>query len=86
MNFARYFVDRPIFAGVLSILITLIGALAFFRLPVTQYPEVVPPHRRRQRQLLGSRCQNARRNRSHSARAGNQRRGKHAVCVVVVDG
>jgi multidrug efflux pump len=43
MNFARYFVDRPIFAGVLSILITLIGALAYFRLPVTQYPEVVPP-------------------------------------------
>ncbi len=43
MTFARYFVDRPIFAGVLSIAITLIGALAFFGLPVTQYPEVVPP-------------------------------------------
>jgi hydrophobe/amphiphile efflux-1 (HAE1) family protein len=43
MNFARYFVDRPIFAGVLSIAITLVGALSFFALPITQYPEVVPP-------------------------------------------
>ena len=43
MNFARIFVDRPIFAGVLSIVITLLGALAYFALPVSQYPEVIPP-------------------------------------------
>jgi hypothetical protein len=43
MNFARIFVDRPIFAGVLSIVITLLGALAYFSLPVAQYPEVIPP-------------------------------------------
>jgi multidrug efflux pump len=43
MTFARFFVDRPIFAGVLSIAITLVGALSFFGLPITQYPEVVPP-------------------------------------------
>ncbi len=43
MNFARYFVDRPILAAVLSIAITLVGALSYFSLPVTQYPEVVPP-------------------------------------------
>lgn len=43
MNIARFFVDRPIFAAVLSILITLVGGLAFLSLPVAQYPEVVPP-------------------------------------------
>lgn len=43
MNLPRIFVDRPVFAAVLSIVITLLGALAFFQLPVSQYPEVVPP-------------------------------------------
>jgi multidrug efflux pump len=43
MNFARFFVDRPIFAAVLSILIFLCGAIALPRLPVSEYPEVVPP-------------------------------------------
>ncbi len=39
----RFFVDRPIFAAVLSIVLTLIGTLAYFRLPVEQYPEIAPP-------------------------------------------
>jgi multidrug efflux pump len=43
MKFARFFIDRPIFAAVLSILIFLIGAIAVWRLPISQYPEVVPP-------------------------------------------
>jgi multidrug efflux pump len=43
MNIARFFVDRPIFAAVLSIVITLLGGLAFFSLPLSQYPDVVPP-------------------------------------------
>ena len=43
MNLSRFFVDRPIFAGVISIVITLLGGLAFVGLPVSQYPEVVPP-------------------------------------------
>ncbi len=43
MNLPRFFVDRPVFAAVLSIVITLMGALAFFQLPISQYPEVVPP-------------------------------------------
>jgi multidrug efflux pump len=43
MNLPRFFVDRPVFAAVLSIVITLLGALAYFGLPVSQYPEVVPP-------------------------------------------
>ncbi|MBL9170519.1 MAG: multidrug efflux RND transporter permease subunit [Verrucomicrobiales bacterium] len=43
MSIPRFFVDRPIFAAVLSILITLLGILAFFALPVAQYPDVAPP-------------------------------------------
>jgi HAE1 family hydrophobic/amphiphilic exporter-1 len=38
-----FFVDRPIFAAVLSIVLTLLGALAYGRLPVEQYPEIAPP-------------------------------------------
>src|SRR5258706_16250563 len=39
----RFFIDRPIFAAVLSIVITLAGAVAVFNLPIAQYPEVAPP-------------------------------------------
>lgn len=42
-RFAHAFIDRPIFAAVLSIVITLIGALAFVSLPTAQYPDVAPP-------------------------------------------
>ena len=41
--FSRFFIDRPIFATVLSVVITLAGAIAIFALPVTQYPEITPP-------------------------------------------
>src|SRR5512135_600719 len=40
---SRFFIDRPIFAAVLSIVIVLAGFIAVFTLPVTQYPEIVPP-------------------------------------------
>ena len=43
MNISRFFIDRPIFAGVLSVLILLAGALSLFQLPISEYPEVVPP-------------------------------------------
>ncbi|HMN46187.1 MAG TPA: multidrug efflux RND transporter permease subunit [Povalibacter sp.] len=43
MNISRFFIDRPIFAGVLSIIIFLVGAIAMWLLPISQYPEVVPP-------------------------------------------
>jgi len=41
--FSRFFIHRPIFASVLSIVITLAGGLALFRLPIAQYPEITPP-------------------------------------------
>src|SRR5688572_31694623 len=43
MNFSKFFVDRPIFAGVISLLIFLGGLIALGRLPIAEYPEVVPP-------------------------------------------
>ncbi|HEY1229184.1 MAG TPA: efflux RND transporter permease subunit, partial [Ramlibacter sp.] len=43
MNFSRFFIDRPIFAGVLSVLIFLAGLIALRGLPISEYPEVVPP-------------------------------------------
>jgi multidrug efflux pump len=43
MNFSHYFIRRPIFAAVLSIAIFTMGLLALFRLPISEYPEVVPP-------------------------------------------
>ena len=43
MNFSHFFIRRPIFAAVLSIVIVLVGAIAMFRLPIAQYPEIVPP-------------------------------------------
>src|SRR6516162_4853957 len=43
MNFSRFFIRRPIFAGVLSTLIFIVGLLAMWRLPISEYPEVVPP-------------------------------------------
>src|SRR5438270_3050745 len=41
--FSRFFIDRPIFAAVLSIVITLAGGIAAFTLPIAQYPPVTPP-------------------------------------------
>jgi multidrug efflux pump len=41
--FSRFFIDRPIFASVLSIVITLTGAVAVLTLPVAQYPQIAPP-------------------------------------------
>ncbi|MBO9186681.1 efflux RND transporter permease subunit [Rhizobium sp. L80/93] len=43
MRFAHFFVDRPIFASVISVLLLLIGTIAYTQLPIAQYPEIAPP-------------------------------------------
>ncbi|MEY2786893.1 MAG: hypothetical protein RLZZ34_36 [Verrucomicrobiota bacterium] len=43
MRFSHFFIQRPIFAGVLSVLIFLVGLVSMYRLPISEYPEVVPP-------------------------------------------
>ena len=43
MNFSRFFVDKPIFAAVLSVIIFVGGLISILQLPISEYPEVVPP-------------------------------------------
>ncbi|QJP15994.1 efflux RND transporter permease subunit [Starkeya sp. ORNL1] len=43
MRFSHFFIDRPIFAAVIAIVISLVGFIAYLGLPVAQYPEIVPP-------------------------------------------
>ncbi|MGQ7819465.1 efflux RND transporter permease subunit [Metapseudomonas furukawaii] len=43
MNFSQFFISRPIFAAVLSLLVLIGGAISLFQLPISEYPEVVPP-------------------------------------------
>ena len=43
MRLSRFFIDRPIFATVISIFIMIVGGIAYFTLPVAQFPEIVPP-------------------------------------------
>ncbi|MCP9319267.1 efflux RND transporter permease subunit [Acetobacter persici] len=43
MSFSRFFIDRPIFAWVISLIIMLVGGLSIFRLPIAQYPSIAPP-------------------------------------------
>jgi hydrophobe/amphiphile efflux-1 (HAE1) family protein len=43
MRISHFFIDRPIFASVVSIVFVIVGGVAFWRLPVAQYPEIAPP-------------------------------------------
>jgi HAE1 family hydrophobic/amphiphilic exporter-1 len=43
MGFSHFFIERPIFAGVIWVILSLIGAISFRALPITEYPEIVPP-------------------------------------------
>src|SRR3546814_3715472 len=43
MRLSRFFITRPIFAAVIAIFITIVGGIAYLGLPVSQYPDIVPP-------------------------------------------
>jgi multidrug efflux pump subunit AcrB len=43
MNFSHFFIYRPIFAAVISLFVTIIGAIGYVGLPVNQLPEIIPP-------------------------------------------
>jgi multidrug efflux pump len=77
MNLSRFFIDRPIFAGVLSVLIFLAGLIAMRTLPISEYPEVAPGGGARP--VPGRQPQGDRRNRGHAAGGIHQRRGRHAL-------
>src|SRR5580658_6183687 len=43
MRFSHFFIDRPIFAAVISIIITMVGYISYRALPISEYPEIAPP-------------------------------------------
>src|ERR1700739_1275291 len=43
MRISHFFIDRPIFAAVVSIVFLILGGVSFSRLPIAQYPEIAPP-------------------------------------------
>ena len=43
MRISHFFIDRPIFASVIAIVIIILGGVSYSRLPVAQYPEIAPP-------------------------------------------
>ena len=43
MQFSHFFIRRPIFAGVIAIIITIVGVFAYIGLPISQFPDIVPP-------------------------------------------
>ena len=79
MRFSHFFIDRPIFASVLSLIILIVGGIAQFRLPVAEYPEIAPPTVNDHRDLSRRLGRGDRPDRRHADRAGGQRRRRHAL-------
>ena len=79
MNFSKFFIDRPIFAGVLSVLIFLAGLLALRVMPISEYPEVVPPSVVVRAQYPGRQPEGDRRDGGDADRGADQRRRGHAL-------
>ena len=71
MRISHFFIDRPIFAAVVSIVFVILGAVSFFRLPVAQYPEIAPPHHQRHRPI-SRRQRRSRRRRPWSRRSSSR--------------
>ena len=82
MNLSRFFIDRPIFAGVISFLIFLAGLISMFQLPISEYPEVVPPTVVVTRAIPRREPEGHRRDRRHAAGGADQRHGEHALHVL----
>ena len=85
MKFSSFFITRPIFAVVLSLLIVVGGALALFQLPISEYPERRAADGRGARGLPGRQPEGHRRNRRLAARAADERRRGHALHVLAGD-
>lgn len=85
MGLVHFFIDRPIFAGVVSIFIVILGGIAYLSLPAAQYPDVVPPTDRGPRFLSGRLAGGHRGNCGDTHRAGSKRRRKNALHVVAND-
>ena len=75
-NIAQFFVDRPIMAAVLSLLFVITGSIAVFKLPISEYPEVVPPTVVVHASYPGANPKVIARDRRHAAGGTDQRRRK----------
>ena len=79
---SNFFIDRPVLANVLAIVIVLIGAVALFTLPVAQYPNVVPPTVPVTTRYPGASADTVIEHRRAADRAAGQRRREHALHAV----
>ena len=80
---SKFFIERPVLANVIAILIVVIGAVALFGLPVAQYPDVVPPTVQVTTRYPGASARTVDRHRCAADRAAGQRRGGHDLHAVL---
>ena len=79
MNISSFFIDRPIFASVIAVFITLLGAFAYPALPLAQYPEIAPPSVAVIAAFPGRLGRDDGGDDRRADRAGDQRRRGHAL-------
>ena len=82
MRLSRFFIDRPIFAAVLSIVIFIAGLIAMLTLPISEYPDVVPPSIVVRAVYPGANPRTLSEAVGDAARGADQRRREHALHVV----
>ena len=85
VKIAHFFIDRPVFAIVLSLVTIIAGSIAVSTLPIAQYPQIAPPTVTVSRYLPGRQRRNRREDRRHADRRTDQRRREHALHVQPVD-
>ena len=85
MRISHFFIDRPIFASVVSIVFVILGAVAFVRLPVAQYPEIAPPTITVSGQYPGASADVVASTVVDADRGADQRRREHDLRVVELD-
>ena len=85
MRISRFFIERPIFAAVVALVITIIGAIGYTGLGINQLPEITPPTITRDRQLSRRQRADGRRHGCRADRAGGQRRRGHDLHGLAVD-
>ena len=79
MNFSHFFIDRPIFASVISIILVLAGVVAMLNLPIAQFPDITPPQISVSATYPGRERRGGRAERRRADRAAGQRRRQHDV-------
>ena len=79
---ARFFINRPIVAMVISILMTIVGVVAMVQLPIAQFPNIAPPEIQLQATYAGADALTRRAVGRHADRAADERRRQHDLHVL----